>query len=226
MIPGTSLRNSHCFRQGGGSTGRRIRRYSAGQLRRSYWRRRRRWLPQRSCPTVRTSTTGARHPQTRVCARPSSRAHILRPQASSSPSSTPTETLQDRLHQGANPTTSNHPWYPSHCSSCRAEDAYLCSCEETRWSSTNQYPHPSTHPTIQTGSILHPLQDTGKLGVNYRLSRLLETTMNLVHRLLQTTINLVSRFLQTTMNLVGRLVQTTTTYPFTNFSQKSSICLV
>lgn len=74
-----------------------------GQLRRTHLRRRRR-LQQRPGAGLRAPTAAPRHPQARLRSCSASRTHVLRAQTTHRPA-TPTEALQDSVHQGAHPST-------------------------------------------------------------------------------------------------------------------------
>lgn len=104
-------------------------------------------LPRWPGPRVRTPTTSSRHPQTRVRARATPRAHVLRAQETGRAAAS-TEALQDRVHQGTHTTTAHrarHPLDPSE----RAEDTHLRAGEEARRAARDHDTHTGSDHTQQ-----------------------------------------------------------------------------
>ena len=109
---------------------------------------------------VRTSPA-AHSAQARVRACPTSRQwHPCSSQAHLGTSSP--ETLQDCVHQGADPT---HPHcaYHSCAASERREDPRLRVGEEARGAARCRDPHTCAHAALKTRSLLHQIQDTGTI---------------------------------------------------------------
>lgn len=137
--------------------------HPAGQLRGSGGRQRGRIVSERRvAAAVRAAATGAGHPQARVRARAATRAHLLRAQEAGAAASTTAEALQDRVHQGAHAAHAHRARHTGHRAAGRTEDAHLRAGQETGRGARDPHTHARAHATVQTGSVLHQIQDAGE----------------------------------------------------------------
>lgn len=112
----------------------------------------RHWWVQR----LRTAAVGGS--ETHLRAPPTSRARDQRTPAGHRPSASQ-ETLQDSLHQGSVKPYPGRPCHPR-ATTGSGKNSDIRSAQTPRGLRTHRHPYRSSHPAIQAGGLLHPLQDS------------------------------------------------------------------